>query len=794
MKALLRATAIILGLQLLLLAFSSWFDREQGNDATIGDPAALLGAYERFRDGQADTSSISIRLGPLQGQPGSSDGLGEFSLDLIRGTVSVKTRGLDDAEVQHVFMIDERASVASAVIDLGTLSAVPGGAALEASLDLQAAIGFEIDRVVVGAASDVSALAGSPSLFQRLYYHEQRLGRSPTAEPSAPQVALPFLPLIPAPANAQAAGGPSLAGFIQDGERLFFNESFDGNGRTCGTCHPANNNFTIDPTFIATLPNDDPLFVAEFDPALFGLEDPQLLRDFGLVLANVDGFEDPTNKFVMRSVSHLLGTSMTIQNGAPEAPFQSLGWGGDGAPGDGRLRDFSTGAVTQHFTRNLDRDVGVDFRLPTQGELDALEAFMLSIGRQAEFDLKALRLSDSTAERGRQLFTTEDSENQTVQAAKCSLCHMNGGSLTVEGVNRNFDTGVEQMIHPVELGGGGGLPLDGGFGTQLDAASGAFGTDRFNVASLWEAADTAPFFHHHGAATLEDAISFYDSPEFKNSAEGSFIEALDSGGQELSVEIDDLAAFLRVINTIENVRSASEYMRRARDVPGWIGKRKLLRLAQADLEDAGQVLNQGELHPQTVAGLGDAMASVTAAILSANANSACSGQALVATNQLISDGMLEAVVARDHMLNGPLVQLPQPIAVPQLASSAPPPPPPTPNPNPLPGQAVCTIYGCSGGVVPPPPDPGTPPDPSTPPTHSAEGEAIGLVAAVDLTAFTVTVTTSEGFVTLQVTTATIFKGSVASHLGQVVVGHEIDAAFFIATNQVEQLETNFPDL
>lgn len=62
--------------------------------------------------------------------------------------------------------------------------------------------------------------------------------------------------------------GRSKKQMIELGRDLFFNETFDGNGRTCGTCHPANNNFEIDPEFIDTLPNDDPLFVAEFNPDL----------------------------------------------------------------------------------------------------------------------------------------------------------------------------------------------------------------------------------------------------------------------------------------------------------------------------------------------------------------------------------------------------------------------------------------------------------------------------------------------------------------------------------------------
>ena len=73
------------------------------------------------------------------------------------------------------------------------------------------------------------------------------------------------------------------------GEQLFFGETFNGNGRTGGTCHRAENNFTIDPAFIATLPHDDALFVAEFNTELAGLEDTTALRQFGLIRANEGG-------------------------------------------------------------------------------------------------------------------------------------------------------------------------------------------------------------------------------------------------------------------------------------------------------------------------------------------------------------------------------------------------------------------------------------------------------------------------------------------------------------------------
>jgi hypothetical protein len=42
-------------------------------------------------------------------------------------------------------------------------------------------------------------------------------------------------------------------------ENIFLKEKFNGNGRSCGTCHVESNNFTIDPEFISTMPRTDPL-------------------------------------------------------------------------------------------------------------------------------------------------------------------------------------------------------------------------------------------------------------------------------------------------------------------------------------------------------------------------------------------------------------------------------------------------------------------------------------------------------------------------------------------------------
>ena len=146
--------------------------------------------------------------------------------------------------------------------------------------------------------------------------------------------------------------GKSKKDLIEIGRKLFFEEKFDGNGRTCGTCHPATNNFTIDPASIAKLPKRDPLFVAEYNPKLRNLENPRLMRRYGLILENLDGFDKPG---VMRSVPHNIGLPTSMKSNLP-GKANALGWSGDGSPGDGSLRLFAVGAVVQHLPKSMKRE------------------------------------------------------------------------------------------------------------------------------------------------------------------------------------------------------------------------------------------------------------------------------------------------------------------------------------------------------------------------------------------------------------------------------------------------------
>ena len=205
---------------------------------------------------------------------------GTARLDLVEGTLSVEVRDLEDPAILDVWLVDNvqgpgRSAMPEPgddMIRVGTLE--PDGNKATLRLHLGSSLDqFEVDQVVVarvgGSPDSTGVLFGAPGLFQRLYTRA-RLGRLEVPQASSEQ---PLLELGLRSVLAQNDGGfdpvfPTLDALVLQGADLFFNETFNENGRTCGTCHPAENNFTIDPRFIATLPDNDPLFVAEFVPPL----------------------------------------------------------------------------------------------------------------------------------------------------------------------------------------------------------------------------------------------------------------------------------------------------------------------------------------------------------------------------------------------------------------------------------------------------------------------------------------------------------------------------------------------
>lgn len=591
----------------------------RANLGSVGDPNVLAARYEewvgRHEAGGGD-HNVLVGLGWSKGLSSRyTKAEGGVVLDLFEGTASVVIDGLPEGAEYEVWLVDNLAGPGRSIwpeegdsmLNLGHLALEGGRASLETSLGEEALADFDLNLVVVTEAPhrpEVDGLLfGMPIFFQDRYTAARKQGvdlanNFGVQAIVAPQFGTPVGPAQP------------LVDLVGLGEKLFFGEKFGGNGRTCGTCHPSSNNFTIDPRFIATLDAADPLFVAENNPALATLERPELMRKVGLILVNSNGFGNLATNFTMRGVPHTLGLGLSILGPIDEfptvppeeLPVHRTGWGGDGSPvgfvrdsgfdSAGTLKHFAVGAVAQHFPKTLARlfnpiaPLLPDFRLPTDEELVALEAFQLSLGRQEELDLSEMTFTNELVQEGNFLFSE-------VGGASCFRCHKNAGANNFNSeLNGTINTGVEKMGNThAELISGPGLPADDGF----------VNTHRFNVPSIVEAADTGPFFHNNSVRTIEEAVAFYNSDAFAASPSGIVIDMTPT-------EVTAIAAFLRMINVQENIREAKSQIERAVLSTDPSRRAALFCRAANEIEDAIEVLECGVLDPDLAQQLRDVLA------------------------------------------------------------------------------------------------------------------------------------------------------------------------------------------
>ncbi len=562
---------------------------------------------------------------------GGFNASGSVSIDLTSGLVTSRLTGMPTGGTFDLWFVDNRpapghttlAEPRDMLLRVGAYSSGAQAGVFKLSIRVTpvTSSGFLPDRVFVvpsGQSPLTSfALMGSATIFDRLLHRQVRFAGDPGDaagfDPSAPGRELKF------------------ARLIAQGRQIFVKEKFEGNGRACGTCHVESHNFTIDPDLIATLPRTDPLFVAENNPSLAaGFEKPDLMRKFGLFIENADGFDDVQGKFTMRSAQTVLalrnssvrpdpsfGIDFT-SNGRNADPPERLGWSNDGPP----LRDFAIVAIAQHNTRTLSRRAGADFRVPTDEELDALAAYQLALGRQEDFDLKSLQLKSALASNGKSLFLDTGNIAETGHK-NCNACHFNAGGTTginfnsqlpgfsprLDGNPRGFNMSAPVNVNETPLALSLGLPRDGGFGV-LPTPLGGFGNfaaipaglfplEEFNAPPLVEAADTAPFFHNHTVADLESAVAFYGTPAFKDSL-SSIGGPIGLVFVKISADPNDpevraIAAFLRVLNTLENIRSSLSLVGRAHGMAADDDARDLAGLALAETKDALAVLGAGAL-------------------------------------------------------------------------------------------------------------------------------------------------------------------------------------------------------
>jgi len=633
-----------------------------------GDVDTLKAAFSAWREiyekqgGSPET--LKLTLGYTKGLSDSfTQARGKLSLNLLDGQLSFQAAGLGEGAYDLWFVADGaepgntvRPEATDKLLRVGSLDMSGGKAKFSSQLSQAQLAGFSLDSVVVTQAGkspiDSIVISGGPDLMQKLYYANQPWAMAELADykGSAPMQEAPFAFLLPKLAVADTLTDltPVLGAQVALGRQIFHNETFNGNGRTCGTCHRADNNFTIDPNYIATLPANDPLFVAETNPALAGLENPTLMRKYGLILTNVDG----PGTDIFRSVPHTLSLATTIvsETQNPVAPFtkgdfaaddafaNATGWSGDGAPGSGSLREFATGAVIQHLPKTLARNtnpndaIADDIRLPTGAELDAIEAYTLSLGRSKDYPVYKLTFLDPLTQAGKVLFDTKQNgcTNGTGQTlnigtaqqphlvcpgtetvvqgatANCNGCHTHaGGRSSTTFANPTRNTGVENFtIHPARLSKP-DLAYDGGFGVGATVcgpnASPCYGDGRFNTTPLIEAADTAPFFHNNSVTTLEEAIASYNSDAFNNSPGALTAKLADRKVKLDSTQVVAVASFLRAINALENIRLSNRLDNQAKQVANNASARELAKLASEENQDAIRVLKEGALGAFTAA-------------------------------------------------------------------------------------------------------------------------------------------------------------------------------------------------
>ena len=232
---------------------------------------------------------------------------GVANLNLIDGQVRVALSGVADSGAADgadydVWLVDQRPVAggtsgfepSDAYINAGTLRASGDQLELTTALGPEAFTAFQVDDVVITESgkkpTDKVLFRGSPDVFQALYTATRTPELfamsdfvSPDAFPSSDR------PLIGSN-TAFAQDLEELRNFGADqmerrklvnvnravvsnamvgmGARLFITETFNGNGRTCETCHNFLDNVTLSMTDVQLRADSDALFVSEFMPSL----------------------------------------------------------------------------------------------------------------------------------------------------------------------------------------------------------------------------------------------------------------------------------------------------------------------------------------------------------------------------------------------------------------------------------------------------------------------------------------------------------------------------------------------
>jgi hypothetical protein len=328
--------------------------------------------------------------------------------------------------------------------------------------------------------------------------------------------------------------GPSVDGLssssvhhVHEGRRLFEEETFDGNGRTCLTCHSRETG-TLSPEdaqarFCAD--EDDPLFLHDGSDDGEGHGVDRILEDATILVTiplppNVHLGDDPT----ARSVVVRRGIPTTLDTPALD-PILML---------DGRqpsLEAQAAGAVHDHAQ---------SAREPTPDELEAIADFQRSGAFFTSDELRdfarggpapGLPEGNTESERRGRRFFEDVPVVPTVRAGLCAGCHSGpllnqtneflpvpvppgtrfqgvlvselneAGNPVHDFIFDNADGTTTTVTSPDP-----GRALITGIATDLTTFD---STNAFKISPLRGIARTAPYFHDNSAKSLEDVVAHY---------------------------------------------------------------------------------------------------------------------------------------------------------------------------------------------------------------------------------------------------------------------------------------------
>jgi cytochrome c peroxidase len=390
----------------------------------------------------------------------------------------------------------------------------------------------------------------------------------------------------------------------EQGENLFFKETFGGNGRTCVSCHTPQDHFGIIPSTLHSFPADDPVFIADatfnlnvltvvHPTATSGLAQPSDLN--GAIAGTTGGavvLSGSGDKYLVYGGHTLSGTiADTFGNTANFVSFSTGDLAGpnpvNGSPmgleDSSKLRGPSTspdfplgralflenidGFANQAVFRNSPHLINVGNTGPfgLSGEFTDLgdfcqgaiaQHFPRSLQRrpwidfreatQAELDaMEAFQASihipaDQNFDLDRLARTRAQKRGRALFFGEAKCSKCHGGT-HLAGADGTLPGTVAGENANFDTGVA-ELALNDADGLPGEPAGSDPSTREFNTPGLFGVRFTAPFFHDNSVLTLREAIEFYDSIEFVNSPSGAQVGMIAPAADP--DQVDDLLAFL----------------------------------------------------------------------------------------------------------------------------------------------------------------------------------------------------------------------------------------------------------